>query len=128
MFNILILGSGGREHAIAWSLYNDNRICELYCAPGNAGTALISENVVLDIMNNDNIYSFVKKNSINLIIVGPEQPLENGVVDFFEEKNIKIFGPSKYAAQLETSKLFARNMMEKYNIRISTASLLEIEE
>ena len=67
-------------------------------------------------MNNEKILSFVKQNDINLIIVGPEQPLENGIVDFFEEKNIKIFGPSKYASQLETSKLFARYIMEKYNI------------
>ena len=109
MYNILILGSGGREHAIAWSIYNDKRINKLFCAPGNAGTISISE-------NNDDIYLFVKQNNIDLIIVGPEQPLENGIVDFFEEKNIKIFGPSKYASQLETSKLFARNMMEKYNI------------
>ena len=116
MYNILILGSGGREHAIAWSIYNDKRINKLFCAPGNAGTISISENIDLNIMNNDDIYLFVKQNNIDLIIVGPEQPLENGIVDFFEEKNIKIFGPSKYASQLETSKLFARNMMEKYNI------------
>tara|TARA_B100001750_G_C15453857_1_gene570445 strand:- start:168 stop:1448 length:1281 start_codon:yes stop_codon:yes gene_type:complete len=116
MYNILILGSGGREHAIAWSIYNDKRINKLFCAPGNAGTISISENIDLKIMNNDDIYLFVKQNNIDLIIVGPEQPLENGIVDFFEEKNIKIFGPSQYASQLETSKLFARNMMEKYNI------------
>ena len=116
MYNILILGSGGREHAIAWSIYNDKRINKLFCAPGNAGTISISENIDLNIMNNDDIYLFVKQNNIDLIIVGPEQPLENGIVDFFEEKNIKIFGPSQYASQLETSKLFARNMMEKYNI------------
>ena len=115
-YNILILGSGGREHAITWSIYKDNRINKLYCAPGNAGTASIAKNIQLDIMNNEEILSFVKKNNINLIIVGPEQPLENGVVDFFEEKDIKIFGPSKYASKLETSKLFARNLMEKYNI------------
>ena len=116
MYNILILGSGGREHAIAWSIYNDKRINKLFCSPGNAGTISISENIDLNIMNNDDIYLFVKQNNIDLIIVGPEQPLENGIVDFFEEKNIKIFGPSQYASQLETSKLFARNMMEKYNI------------
>jgi len=116
MYNVLILGSGGREHAIAWSVCKDERIKKLYCAPGNAGTNLILENVDIDIMNNDDIYVFVQKNKINLIIVGPEQPLENGIVDYFQNKNIKIFGPSQYASQLETSKLFARNMMEKYNI------------
>jgi len=116
MYKVLILGSGGREHAIAWSIYKDSKVDTLYCAPGNAGTQTISENVNIDIMNNNEILSFVKKNNINLIIVGPEQPLENAVVDFFEKHNIKIFGPSKYAAQLETSKLFARYIMEKYNI------------
>ena len=116
MYNILILGSGGREHAIAWSLHHDERISNLYCSPGNAGTKLISNNIDLDILNNDDINLFVQKNNINLIIVGPEQPLENGVVDYFEKKGVKIFGPSKFASQLESSKLFARNIMEKYNI------------
>ena len=116
MYNILILGSGGREHAIAWSIHHDERISNLYCSPGNAGTKLISNNIDLDILNNDDINLFVQKNNINLIIVGPEQPLENGVVDYFEKKGVKIFGPSKFASQLESSKLFARNIMEKYNI------------
>ena len=116
MYNVLILGSGGREHAIAWSIYKDTKVDSLYCAPGNAGTQAISKNVNINIMDNEEILYFVKKNNINLIIVGPEQPLENGVVDFFEMHNIKIFGPLKYAAQLETSKLFARYIMEKYNI------------
>ena len=83
MYNVLILGSGGREHAIAWSIYNDSKISKLYCAPGNAGTYLICKNINLDIMNNNDILSFVQNNDINLIIVGPEQPLENGIVDFY---------------------------------------------
>jgi len=116
MYNVLILGSGGREHAIAWSIYKDERINKLYCAPGNAGTSSVCQNVVLNIMDNQQILMFVEENNINLIIVGPEQPLENGIVDYFREKNINIFGPSKYASQLETSKLFARYIMEKYNI------------
>ena len=116
MYNVLILGSGGREHAIAWSIYKDSKINNLYCAPGNAGTYSICKNISLDIMNNEKILSFVKQNDINLIIVGTEQPLENGIVDYFNKKNINIFGPSKYASQLETSKLFARYIMEKYNI------------
>ena len=116
MYNVLILGSGGREHAIAWSIYNDTKINKLYCAPGNAGTSSICQNIDLNIVDNKEILIFVDRNNINLIIVGPEQPLENGIVDFFREKNIDIFGPSKYASQLETSKLFARYIMEKYNI------------
>ena len=116
MNNVLLIGSGGREHAIAWSIYNDNNIENLYCAPGNAGTLNIANNVSLNIMNNDEILSFVTEKNIDFIIVGPEQPLENGIVDFFNERNIKIFGPTQYASQLETSKLFARNLMEEYNI------------
>jgi len=115
-YTVLLLGSGGREHAIAWSIYKDERIDKLYCAPGNAGTLGVAENVDLDIMCNDSILSFVNSKCVNFIIVGPEQPLENGIVDFFEKNNIKIFGPCKYAAQLETSKLFARNIMEEYEI------------
>ena len=114
--NILLIGSGGREHAIASSIYNDAQLNKLYCAPGNAGTRKIAENIDINIMNNDLIFDFVKKEKINFIIVGPEQPLENGIVDYFENKNIKIFGPSKFSAQLETSKLFARNIMEEYQI------------
>jgi phosphoribosylamine--glycine ligase len=116
MRNILIIGSGGREHSIAWTLSKEKKVNNLYCAPGNAGTLTIATNVVLDIMDNDLIFIFVKENQINLIIVGPEQPLENGIVDYFEDKGVKIFGPSKYASQLETSKLFARYIMEEYNI------------
>ena len=116
MYNILLLGSGGREHSIAWALSKDIKVNKLYCAPGNAGTFSIAINVSLDIMNNDLIYDFVKEKKINLIVVGPEQPLENGIVDYFEDKDIQIFGPSKYASQLETSKLFARYIMEEYNI------------
>jgi len=116
MYNILLLGSGGREHSIAWTLSKEKKVNNLYCAPGNAGTLTIATNVVLDIMDNDLIFIFVKENQINLIIVGPEQPLENGIVDYFEDKGVKIFGPSKYASQLETSKLFARYIMEEYNI------------
>ena len=116
MYNVLLLGSGGREHSIAWTLSKDRKVNKLYCAPGNAGTFSIATNIPLDIMDNELIYDFVKKNKINLIIVGPEQPLENGIVDYFEDRDIKIFGPSKYASQLETSKLFARYIMEEYNI------------
>ena len=115
-YNVLVLGSGGREHAMVWALSKDKKINKLYCAPGNAGIDSLAENVNIDIMNNDLLYKFVCDNSIDCVIVGPEQPLENGVVDYFEKRKIKIFGPNQFASQLETSKLFARNIMEKYNI------------
>ena len=114
--NVLLIGGGGREHAIANSIFNDEKINKLYCAPGNAGTRDIAKNINIDIMNNSEISDFVDKENINFIIVGPEQPLENGIVDYFENKDIKVFGPCRYSAQLETSKLFARNIMEKYQI------------
>lgn len=116
MYNVLLIGSGGREHSIAWALSKEKDINKLYCCPGNAGTSLIASNVYLNILDNQKIFDFVKLNKINLIIVGPEQPLENGIVDYFNDKNIKIFGPNQFSAQLETSKLFARYIMEEYNI------------
>ena len=114
--NVLLIGGGGREHAIANSIFNDEKINKLYCAPGNAGTRDIAKNINIDIMNNSEISDFVDKENINFIIVGPEQPLENGIVDYFENRDVKVFGPCRYSAQLETSKLFARNIMEKYQI------------
>tara|TARA_B000000532_G_scaffold56027_2_gene43581 strand:- start:5265 stop:6548 length:1284 start_codon:yes stop_codon:yes gene_type:complete len=116
MYNILLLGSGGREHSIAWALSKDKRVKNLFCAPGNAGISSIAKSVPINILDNDLLYDFVIKNSINLVVVGPEQPLENGVVNYFNDKGIKIFGPNEYASQLETSKLFARYIMEESNI------------
>ena len=116
MYNILLLGSGGREHSIAWALSKDERVKNLFCAPGNAGISSIAKSISINILDNDLLYDFVIKNNINLIVVGPEQPLQNGVVNYFNDKGIKIFGPNEYASQLETSKLFARYIMEESNI------------
>jgi len=116
MINILILGSGGREHSISWSLFNDSRDFKLYCAPGNAGTISMAKNLDIDINNNEEILALIENHNIDYTIVGPEDPLNNGIVDFLESKGHKVFGPTKFAAQLECSKLFARKFMEKYNI------------
>ena len=114
--NVLILGSGGREYAMAWKLSNDQNINKIYCAPGNAGTAKIGINKSLPLDNYSLILDFVNNKNIDLIIVGPENLLDDGIVDFFESKNKKIFGPTKAAAKLESSKIYARDIMKKYNI------------
>ena len=117
MRNVLIIGSGGREHAISWKLYADNPSDSIYCLPGNGGTSEFAINVDnIDIDNFDLIFEFVEKKQIDTIIVGPEGPLDKGIVDFFKEKNIKIFGPDKFASQLESSKLFARDFMKNNDI------------
>ena len=113
---VLVIGSGGREHAMVHSLSKDKNVEKIFCIPGNAGTELIGENIDLDIMDNQGILEFVNNNNIDFTIVGPEQPLENGIVDFFETNNKLIFGPNKFSSQLETSKLFARYIMERNNI------------
>ncbi len=116
--NILVIGGGGREHALVWKISRSSLCGELYTSPGNAGTAGLSKNVVLE--DFDEIKSFCIANDINLVIVGPEQPLVEGIVDYFhsdsELQNVRILGPDKRASQLEGSKDFANEFMRKYNI------------
>ena len=111
-----IIGSGGREHAICDTLSNSNKIKQIYCFPGNAGTAKIAKNISIDLENFNELKNFIKLNKIDLIVVGPEKPLVDGIVDFLEGHNIKVFGPNKHASQLEGSKIFTKNLCEKYNI------------
>jgi len=111
-----IIGSGGREHAICHKLSAIKRVKQLYCFPGNAGTAKIAQNISINLDNFDELKNFIKLNKIDLIIVGPEKPLVEGIVDFFEEQNIQVFGPNKVASQLEGSKIFTKNLCKKYNI------------
>ncbi|OUY08322.1 phosphoribosylamine--glycine ligase [Acinetobacter populi] len=116
--NILVLGSGGREHALAWKIAQDEKVTKIFVAPGNAGTATEAkcENVALDILDNPAIIRFAQQHQVDLIIVGPEAPLVNGVVDAVEAADIKIWGPTQYAAQLEGSKAFAKDFLKKHNI------------
>ena len=116
--NILVLGSGGREHALSWKLAQDTQVKKIFVAPGNAGTALEGkcENVALDILNNAAIIAFAQAQHIDLIVVGPEAPLVNGVVDACRAAGLKIWGPTQYAAQLEGSKAFAKDFLKKYAI------------
>ena len=113
---IAILGNGGREHALAVNISKSSKVKKLYCLPGNAGTNLIAENVKLDFYDFEKLEKFVKENDISLVIVGPEKPLVEGVVDFLTNKGIKVFGPNKVSAQLEGSKIFTKKICEKYEI------------
>ena len=111
-----IIGSGGREHSICESLKNSNKIEKLFCFPGNAGTKNIAENVSLDLENFEIIKDFIFEKKIDLVVIGPEKPLVEGLVDYLEEFNINVFGPSKIASKLEGSKIFTKKLCEKYNI------------
>ena len=113
---VLVIGSGGREHALAWKIAQSPRVEKLFCAPGNAGIAEIAECVNLKIDDLSALEKFIKDKGIGLTVVGPEVPLANGITDFFNSKNLKIFGPNKSAARLESSKVFAKNFMGKYSI------------
>jgi phosphoribosylamine---glycine ligase len=111
-----IIGSGGREHAICKALNSTKEINQIYCFPGNAGTAENAENILLNLENFNDLKEFIILKKIDLIIVGPEKPLVDGLVDFLESYNIKVFGPNKLASQLEGSKIFTKNLCEKYKI------------
>ena len=111
-----IIGSGGREHAICQSLKYSSKIDKIFCFPGNAGTADIAENVNLDLENFVNIKDFVLEKKIKLIIVGPEKPLVEGLVDYLEQYDVEVFGPNKIASQLEGSKIFTKQLCQKFNI------------
>mgnify|MGYP001161377599 FL=1 len=111
-----IIGSGGREHAICSHLSKSDKVKKIFCFPGNAGTKSIAENITIDLENFNEIKKFIIKEKIELVVVGPEKPLVDGVVDFLEDNNIKVFGPNKVSSQLEGSKIFTKKICEKYNI------------
>jgi len=114
--NLAVIGSGGREHALCFKLNQSPKLNKLICIPGNAGTEEIAQNIKEDISNFDGIYKIIKKNQIDLVVVGPEQPLANGIVDYLHKKKVKVFGPNKFASQLESSKAFMKKLCKKNNI------------
>ena len=122
---IAIIGSGGREHSIAASISKSSLINEIFCIPGNAGTSKIATNVEIDINQFDKLYKYIKDKSIDLVVVGPEQPLVNGIVDYLEQFNIKVFGPNKIASQLEGSKIFTKKLCQKYKIPTANFGIFE---
>ncbi len=113
---VLVIGSGGREHTLVWKLAQSPRVSKIYTAPGNGGTGRIACNVNINVEDGQAIVNFVEREKIDLTIVGPELPLVNGIVDEFEAKGLKVFGPSKYAAQLEGSKVFAKEVMDRCKV------------
>lgn len=123
--NILLLGSGGREHALAWKIAQSSQCAKLFIAPGNTGTALCGTNIDIKASEFEKLYDFVKNESIEFIVCGPEDPLVEGVYDFFKERNIPLIGPSKAAAQLEGSKAFSKKFMQRH--AIPTATYLEVD-
>jgi len=113
---ILIIGSGGREHAIAWKIAQSREADKIYCAPGNAGIAEYAQCVDIGVMEFEKLAAFAKEKEIDLTVVGPDDPLVGGIVDVFEAEGLRVFGPGKNAAILEGSKAFSKDLMKKYNI------------
>lgn len=115
---ILIVGDGGREHALAWKLHQSDKVDKIYVAPGNDGMLEIAERVAIEADEIEKLAEFAEENKIEMTVIGPEEPLVAGIVDYFVERNIPIFGPKKQAALLEGSKAFAKKILKKYNIPI----------
>ena len=120
-----IIGSGGREHALCLSIKKSPRVDKIYCFPGNAGTSEIAENIEIDLSDFNKIKEFSINHKINLLIVGPEKPLVDGIVDFFNDTEISIFGPDKISAQLEGSKIFTKKICDKYKIPTAKFGIFE---
>ena len=113
---VMVIGGGGREHTLVWKIAQSPKVRKVYVAPGNAGTALMGENLSIHPSDIESLGKAAKEKVIDLVVVGPEMPLASGIVDYFNSLNIPVFGPTKAAAQIESSKVFARNLMEKYGI------------
>ena len=122
---ICVIGSGGREHAICKMISLSPKVSKIYCMPGNAGTRELAENINLDIDNFEKILEFLKHSKVDLVIIGPEKPLVNGIVDYLESNNIKVFGPKKISSQLEGSKTFTKKICKKYNIPTAKFGIFE---
>ena len=123
-----IIGSGGREHAICTFLKSSSKVDKIFCFPGNAGTSFIAENIDVNLDNFEEIKEKIKNLKIDIVVVGPEKPLVDGIVDFLEKNEIKVFGPNKISSQLEGSKIFTKKLCEKYKIPTANFSIFENEE
>lgn len=126
--NVLLIGSGGREHALAYKISESKSLTKLYIAPGNPGTEKLGENVSLDISNSESVISFCAEKNIELVVIGPEQPLVDGLTDALVEKEINVFGPTANAARIEGDKVFAKDLMWKYNIPTAAYHTFGVDE
>ena len=122
---VLVIGSGGREHALAWKLKQSSGVDRIFCAPGNAGTAQLAENVAISVSDLPAVVRFAKENRVDLTVVGPDDPLAAGIVDLFLAEGLRIFGPSKAAARIESSKIFAKELMRKEGIPTARAGMFD---
>jgi len=113
---ILVVGSGGREHAILWKLAQSKRVEKLYCAPGNGGISQLAECVPIKVMEKEKMADFAAENQIDMTIIGPDDPLADGIVDVFQKRGLRVFGPTAAAARIEASKVFSKDLMKKYHI------------
>jgi phosphoribosylamine--glycine ligase len=125
---ILVVGSGGREHALVWKLRQSSAVDQIFCAPGNAGTAQIGENVAINVGDLAALARFAKQNRIDLTVVGPDDPLAAGIADLFASQGLRIFGPAKSAARIESSKIFAKQLMQKAGIPTAAAETFSTSE
>src|SRR5438876_9529261 len=123
LMKILVIGSGGREHALAWKLRQSPHAERIFCAPGNAGTAEIAQNVAIAASDLDALVRFAKENHVDLTVVGPDDPLAAGIVDLFAAEKLRAFGPTKSAACIEASKIFAKELMRAQKIPTAEASI-----
>lgn len=126
--HVLLIGSGGREHALAWKLRQSPGLGRLYCAPGNAGTASLGQNIALDTGSHEQVIAFCKEHAIGLVVVGPEQPLVEGLADALFAASIPVFGPMKDAARLEGSKEFAKSFMERFGVPTAASRSYSLTE
>ena len=126
--NIGIIGSGGREHSLCFKLKESKVVDKIYCFPGNAGTEKIAQNINIETTNFKEIKKECLKKNIELLVVGPEQPLVDGIVEYFNDTKIKVFGPNKISAQLEGSKTFTKKLCKKYNIPTSNFEIFNDEK
>jgi len=122
---ILVIGGGGREHALTWKLKQSSDADRIFCAPGNAGTVQLAENVAISVGDVPALARFAKENHVDLTVVGPDDPLAAGIVDLFVAEGLRIFGPSKAAARIESSKIFAKELMRKEGIPTARAGTFD---